>query len=171
MNALALILAVARAEVVAFSAWAMSVFAETGGGDAPSGVVIDLLNLQWWQTLIGIIGLLGLSPAPWLLGLAAGRIQFTAAAEARHQRELAAQTKRHEREMEAQRQYHADVLASRDQRYSDLQGTLAKSREGQDLLREQNEKLTDALVDSTEVLKVTNHALVEFNEIAKQATT
>lgn len=42
---------------------------------------MTLENLQWWQALFAILAGLGLSPAPWILGLAVGRLQFSAPAE------------------------------------------------------------------------------------------
>lgn len=42
---------------------------------------VTIPPLEWWQALAAIIGAFGLSPAPWILGLAFGRLQFSAPAE------------------------------------------------------------------------------------------
>lgn len=130
--------------------------------------MIDLLNLQWWQGLVAIVGILGLSPAPWLLGLATGKIQFTGRADIAHQRELTARSEGYDREKLALETYHANVLASRDQRYADLQAAKEAIEAAYELQRKRSEQMADALADSTEVLRVTNHVLVEFTKAARE---
>lgn len=136
-----------------------------GGG---GGAVIDLLDLQWWQGLVAIIGILGLSPAPWLLGLVSGKIQFTGRADLAHQRELTARSEAFDREKAALVAYHTDVLAARDQRYADLQAAKTAIEDAYELQRKRSEQMADALTDSTEVLRVTNHVLVEFTKAARE---
>lgn len=122
------------------------------GGQAPQpGLVVDLLNLQWWQALVGIVGLLGLSPAPWLLGLATNRIQFTAPAQAEKQRALD----------EKDRHYQA-LIAEKD-----------KTSEGYRLAAEKNKEradhVTDAALDMTRVIEANTHVIASVNEIAREA--
>lgn len=47
-------------------------------------------DLEWWQTLAAVVGALGLSPAPWIFGLALGRLQFSAPAERAYNARLSA---------------------------------------------------------------------------------
>ena len=54
------------------------------GVDLETDMVIDLLDLQWWQIVVGLVGVLGFSPAPWILGLATNKLQFTSTADANY---------------------------------------------------------------------------------------
>lgn len=46
-------------------------------------MTIDLANLEWWQTLVGIIGVIGLSPAPWITALLLNKLMTRAQHEDR----------------------------------------------------------------------------------------
>jgi hypothetical protein len=155
---------------------------ETGGGSplAPS-LVIDLLDLQWWQLLLGITAAAGLSPAPWLLGLARNKIQFTGPADAAHQKQLAEAEEAHDRELAArdaasdrERQaliaYHATLDAAKDQRYADLEVANQRNIEAAEAQRVRADTVTEALTESSQALKMTSHILQELKRSAEEVT-
>ena len=131
-----------------------------GSGSTGPGFMVDLLDVQWWQGIIGIIVLLGLSPAPWILGLAVGRIQFTKASDAAHARELAAREKGWSEEKAALENYHVALTAERQQRYSDLQVAHEQQRVRADTM-------TTALAESTAVITSVGHIMHEITNAAK----
>lgn len=156
------------------------VVADVGGGQGPA-LVIDLLNLQWWQQLGIVLTAFGLSPAPWILGLALGRIQFTKVAAEAHQREIAALKEGHTRELESLRstakqerdqliEYHKNVVTGKDERYSDLEEAHSTTLAALEAQRLRAETLTDALSESTNALQMTNHILVEMKRSAEEVT-
>ncbi len=127
-----------------------------GGG---GGVVIDLLNLQWWQTLIALLAAAGLSPAPWILGLATNKIQFTAVADATYEKRLA--------ELQA---YHEDLSRVKDQRYADLEATAKKNEQAVQIERERADNATKALAESTDVARMATHVIEEMRQAAQEVT-
>lgn len=152
----------------------MSLIAHAAGeeGTTPGNgtVVIDLLNMQWWQGLSALIVALGLSPAPWILGLATGKIQFTATADAAHQRELAARKEAYEEQVEQNQKYHETVLASRDERYQDLVKANQRNIEVAEQQKQRGDKLEAALAQSTAVIGQTNHILLELKGAAEEVS-
>jgi len=158
------------------------VTAEAGsGGDTTPQLVIDLFNLQWWQALGALAVALGLSPAPWILGLAVNRLQFTKTAEAAHQREIDEMKAAHERELtarersyESQRaqllEYHGTVIAAKEQRYADLERTNQRNVEVAESQRKRADEVTAALAESTKAVQMTNHVLEELRRSAEEAT-
>lgn len=134
------------------------------GGGSPTGpITFNLLDIQWWQAFIGLLVLLGLSPAPWILGLAVGRIQFTKTAEEAHQRELAAREKGWTEERSALVAYHESLTAERQQRYSDLQVAHEQQRLRADTM-------TDALAESTAVIRSVGRVMDEITNAAKEVS-
>lgn len=114
-----------------------------------------MFQLEWWQAVVAIIGVLGLSPAPWLLGLANNRIQFTRAADAAHARELAAQSG-----------YHAAILQEKDKAYGELKESQVGYKTATKIERERANKATDALGDVATTLEVVVHLLNSLDEAA-----
>ncbi len=133
-------------------------------------LVLDILDLQWWQILVGIIGVLGLSPAPWILGLATGKIQFTSVADEAHKRELAARKEGWEDEKTALIAYHQGLMGAEKLRYSDLQLANERNIEVAEQQRERADAMTSALAQSTEALENTNHILTELTSAAREVT-
>lgn len=125
-----------------------------GGG---GGVVIDLLNLQWWQTLIAVLAAAGLSPAPWILGLATNKIQFTSTADANYEKRIAEIT-----------EHHDDLVALKDQRYADLEATAQKNERAAAIEKERADAATAALAESTEVVRMTGHIIQELRQAAQE---
>jgi hypothetical protein len=128
---------------------------DQGGG---SGLVIDLLNLQWWQAFVGLVILLGLSPAPWLTGLAIGRIQFAGPAAAEKERALAEQKRHYEALMDVQQE-----------RYSELQEANKKNVEAAERERNRADSATDAALQVAQVIEANNHVLESMNQVAREA--
>lgn len=134
-------------------------------------MLIDLANLQWWQALIGIAGVLGLSPAPWLLGMARGKIQFTGLAQAEHQARTDDLKAHHAAAVaELVRHYEAELKSAGRQ--------LDEMRESRDYYRaarleevKAREALTEQLVESTEVGRLAVHALQSLEVVAREAST
>lgn len=137
------------------------VLTEVGGGGSggdPS-LNIDLLDLQWWQILVGILGVLGFSPAPWILGLATNKLQFTSTAEANFA--LRAQEMR----------THYDALAAeKDKAYTALEGTVAKVEQAGAIDRQTAAISTEALAESTEVTKMAIHVVNELRQAAQEVS-
>ena len=133
---------------------------EEGGGGGGSTLVLNLLDLQWWQTLVIVLGAAGLSPAPWILGLATHRIQFTAAAEANYEKRVAEHAE------------HYDALvAVKDQRYADLEAAAQKNERALELEKERADTAMGALVKSTEVAEMTVHVIQELRQAAQEVDT
>lgn len=138
-------------------------FADVGGGTGPSGIYIDVTNLQAWQVLVAIAGALGLSCAPWLLGLAADRVGFTKPMRAEFARQLAAKDTVHEDAMKERDRHWATVLEMQQARYADLEAANVIERDRAD-------RATGALVEMTEVVRASTHALNSLNQVAREVT-
>ncbi|AYD87375.1 hypothetical protein SEA_VALENTINIPUFF_80 [Microbacterium phage ValentiniPuff] len=143
---------------------------EEGGTPQNGTLVIDLLNMQWWQALGAFIAALGISPAPWLLGLATGKIQFTSTADAAHARELAAREKAYEDQLAQMEKYHGTVVAQKDERYDDLVRTNARNIEVADQQKARGDKLEDALTQAAVVIEQNSHVLLELKQSAEEVT-
>lgn len=143
-------------------------FLEVGNGNEAPAFVIDLLDIQWWQAAVAIIVGLGLSPAPWILGLAVGRIQFTRVANEAHQRELDARKEAFYAQLAARDKYHADLMDQEKQRYADLEKINEKNAEAAEEQRRRADSMTDALVDATEAIRAGNHIINEFTRAARE---
>jgi hemoglobin-like flavoprotein len=115
-------------------------------------VVVDLLNLQWWQAAVGVLVALGLSPAPWLAALATGRLQFAAPALAEKERALAEQ-KRH---------YEA-LIAEKDK-------TSETNRIAAEKNKDRADQVTDAALGMAKVIEANTHVIASVNEIAREAS-
>lgn len=141
--------------------------APDGGG---GGVFIDLANLQFWQTLIGILGLAGLSPAPWLLGLATGKIQFTAVARKDFERQIAEKDAAHARELAARDLYHQGLMTGERQRYADLERANEANKTAAELNKARADEVTDAALDMVKVVEASNHVMRSIQK-AEQIVT
>lgn len=134
------------------------------------GIYIDLVQIQIWQALIAIAVGLGLSPAPWILGLAVGRIQFTKVADAAHARELSRVTEAHDRELAEQKRHYDALLALESARYSELSASNRANAEAVEKHRTRAEEVTNAALNMTEVIAANTHVIGQLNEVAREAT-
>lgn len=132
---------------------------DVGGG--PSGIYVDLLNLQWWQGLVAIVGILGLSPAPWLTGLALNRIQFAGPARKDFERQMTEKDTVHEKALTEQARHYEALLEFHRTRYDDLD-------KSNSIHEERADKLTDAAFQMTEVVKANSHVMASLNEVARE---
>ncbi len=130
-------------------------------------MLVDLANLEWWQTLIGIAVGLGLSPAPWLLGMAFGRIQFSAPARATYDERVADLKAQHADAVKALTTYHAEVLTERDGRYAELKQSRDYYREARIVERDRADKVTDQLAEALELARLNTHLLQSLDEATK----
>lgn len=121
-------------------------------GPGQGGIVVDLLNLQWWQTVVGLIVLLGLSPAPWLTALAMNRLQFTGPAKAEKDRAL-----------EEQKRHYEALMAEKEK-------TSETNRAAAEKQRERADQVTDAALGMTRVIEANTHVIASVNEIAREAS-
>lgn len=135
------------------------VLTEVGGGGTSGGLNIDLMDMQWWQALIAILGILGLSPAPWILGLATNKIQFTSTADANYAL----------RSQEMRDNYDA-LVAVKDQRYSDLEATTLKTERAAATDKQTAATSVEALAESTEVTKMAVHIVQELRQAAQEVS-
>lgn len=127
--------------------------------DGNGGVFVDIANLQWWQTLLGILGVAGLSPAPWILGLATGKIQFTAVARKDFDRQLVEKDAAHQRELAARDLYHQGLMAGEKQRYADLERANQANTAAAERNRERADEVTDAALEMTKVVEANTHIM------------
>ncbi|QUE25337.1 hypothetical protein SEA_FIZZLES_42 [Microbacterium phage Fizzles] len=127
-----------------------------GGGSEPS-LTIDLLDLQWWQILVGILGVLGFSPAPWILGLATNKIQFTVTADANYEK----------RAQEMRDNYDA-LVAEKDARYHDLDARFQKVEQAAATDRQTVSTVSAALAESTDLGKMAIHVIDEMRQAAQE---
>lgn len=131
------------------------------------GLYIDLLNLQWWQTLFVILAALGLSPAPWIAGLIANRIQFTSVARKDFERQITDMNKAHARELAARDAYHQGLMTGQLQRYADLERSNTANAAAAERERARADEVTDAALALGEVLEANVHALASIGEAAE----
>lgn len=150
------------------TAWVMalaaSILSEVNQG---AGLYVDLLNLQWWQALAAIAGVLGLSPAPWLLGLATNKLQFTSIARKDFERQIAEINAAHERELTARNAYHQGLMTGQQQRYSDLERSNAANAAAAERERARAEEVTDAALELADVLRANIHVMASIDKAAE----
>lgn len=121
-------------------------------------MIVDLANLEWWQAFVGILVALGLSPAPWILGLALGRIQFTGPARADFAARVADINAAHA-ESRADLIKHHDEL---DKAHADALGEMTNQR---------NYYRDARIVEADRATKATETSAEVAREAAKLATT
>jgi hypothetical protein len=150
-----------------------------GAAGEPS-LTVDLLNLEAWQAVIGVLVALGLSPAPWILGLALGRIQFTGPAERGYTARTEELKQAHAREVESMKaaakealagavEHHTHLIAEKDARYAELKESRDYYRKARLEERDRADAATVQLLDSVEVAKASMQALTALDEAAKDA--
>ena len=136
-----------------------------------TGLIVDLANLQAWQVIVGLVGVLGLSPAPWILGLALGRIQFSGPAQREADARVSDLKEQHARELASQAAYHAGIITAKDDRYADL----LESRDGYKaatvIERERAAKLADALSEYSAMGKLVVHTIKSLQQAASEEVT
>lgn len=132
--------------------------------------MIDLGNLEWWQAFIGIVAALGLSPAPWILGLAIGRIQFTAPAERITEKRIADLKSAHAAETAELVRHHAELADEKDARYGELKESRDYYRDARIVERDRADKVTDSLAEALELARLNAHLLESLDETAKDGT-
>lgn len=146
----------------------------------PSGSFwVDLANLDWWSKAIILVGTLGLSPAPWLAGLAAGRLQFSGVARKDFERQLAEQAKGYERQLSDQDAAHArEIQALTDQsaalmdihreRYAESEAARKLNAKAAEVERERADQATGKLVDIIPVVRSVQHFMESQFEAARE---
>lgn len=123
------------------------------------GLFIDVLNLQWWQVLVGGAVALGLSPAPWITALATGRLLFRADLE----RQLKAKDEEHARAI-AQAQSNYETLRAVDrERYDELKLAHATTALALEAERSRSDEVTDGLLGMGAVVEANTHVLQSFH--------
>lgn len=133
-------------------------------------MTVDLANLEWWQALIGILGALGLSPAPWILGLATGRIQFAGPAQAVFDARVADLKAQHADAVAALTTYHNTVLEGQAARYAELKESRDYYRTARVEERDRADKVTDQLAEVAELARLAVHAIESLDEASKDVT-
>lgn len=153
-------------------------------------MLVDVADIQWWQTLIAIIVALGLSPGPWVLGLAFGRLQFSKPAAADYNQRVAdlkeqhatsnaaiiqahatstdAVVKAHEVVIAALVKNHADAIAGYTERIEDLKKSLSKMDDARNVERDRAHAATEMLGRAVEAVEVSNHLLDSLGQVAKE---
>lgn len=115
------------------------------------------LTLEWWQTLVAILGVLGLSPAPWLLGLATGRLQFTTPADRVYEARAAELAK-----------HHDEIQAMHLSRYEDMKRSRDGWREAVEVERTRADRATATATEAMEAIKVANHFYEAFTQVTQE---
>lgn len=132
-------------------------FADVNNPNGPS-LVIDVFDLQWYQTLSLLLAGLGLSPAPWLLGLATNRIQFTGPANAEKNRAL-----------EEQKRHYDALLAVEIKRYDALDKSNEKNASAAETERKRADYVTDAILEIKDVVEANTHVIASVHQVAREA--
>jgi hypothetical protein len=130
-------------------------------------MLIDIADLQWWQTLVAIIGVLGLSPAPWLIGMAFGRIQFSKPAQQAYDARVADLKSQHAEAITALTTYHSGVLEEKDARYAELKESRDYYRTARIEERDRADKATEQLMEVTELTKLTVRTIQSLGEASE----
>lgn len=142
----------------------------------------DITDIQWWQALIAVISGLGLSPAPWLLGLATGKIQFTDPAQASfdgrvadlkasHVEALNEQDKNHERYTDELIAHH-NILRSMDQdRYDEMKQSRDGYRTAAREQRDRADRATESAAQAVEAVQATNHLLESLAIVSREVVS
>lgn len=154
--------------------------AETNPNPTCTGICLDLLDLEWWQTLFVLLGALGLSPAPWIAGLSIGRIQFSGVARKDFERQLTEQAAGFERQLTEKDAAHARELAARDtyheglmvqerQRYADSEKAREINAAAAETEKQRAERATNVLVEMTEVVAAAQHFMRSQLEAGERA--
>lgn len=131
-------------------------------------MIVDLANLEWWQTLAAIVGVLGLSPAPWILGLALGRIQFSKPTQVDYDKRVADLKEQHATSATALASFHADQLGQRDERIAELKTSLDKMSEARNVERNRADTATAMLGRAVDAVEVSNHLLESLSQAAQK---
>lgn len=126
------------------------------------------LDLQWWQSVVAIVAALGLSPAPWILGLALGRITFTATAQAAHTRLELALTSGHTAAIAELTMHYAERDRIRDEANEDREAQ--HSRELTDVRQSRDYYREARIVESNRANKATEQLADVAGEAGKIAT-
>jgi hypothetical protein len=143
-----------------------------GASGTPTGptLIVDLLSMQWWQAFALFAAGVGLSPAPWLLGMARDKIAFTVPMRAAHERRVEELKANHARELEERDRHHAAELATRQEAFADMVVSRDYYRKAR--LEEQSraDKASGALAEATaELGRLTSQVLRAFDEVAKES--
>lgn len=136
-------------------------------------------SLEWWHQLAILAGLVGFSPAPWMAGLVANKIQFTSVAAAAHQRELEAKNEAHARELEARDlthsreldakdSYHKSLMTGEKERYATLELSNEANRLAAEKQQARADELTDAVFGIVEVVRASSHVISAVNEVTQE---
>jgi hypothetical protein len=143
------------------------------------------LDIQWWQALIGIVVALGLSPAPWILGLATGKIQFASTGDKmlatlkeahallvtslKDAAALAVTTLReaHSVALAELAKHYGELASAKDQAYAEMKESRDYYRRARLEERDRADKVTDQLAESTELAKLAVQFLSVADEAAK----
>jgi hypothetical protein len=150
------VLAVVLGAIIASTGSMVGAMADVNPGPT---LMVDLFDLQWYQSLGLLLAGLGLSPAPWLLGLATNRIQFTGPAEKEKQRAL-----------EEQKRHYEALLASEARRYSDLEKSNEQNAAAAKTERTRADFVTDAVLEIKEVVEANTHVIASVHQVAREAT-
>lgn len=151
---------------------------------------IVLPGFDWWQGLVILIGALGLSPAPWILGLAFNRIQFTKTATELHDQRVAELKEGHARELDAAKasaavavttatnaavtaidmatKHHQELSAAKDAAYAEMRQSRDYYREARLAEQARANAATDQLADMAELAKANLQALRALDEVVKE---
>lgn len=132
----------------------------------PATVFIDL---QWWQGLAVLLGALGLSPAPWLLGLATNRLQFTGPAAKAYEDRIAELTRAHAAAIAEIVAHHAMLVGVKDTQYAEMKESRNYYREARLAEIDRADKATDQLAEVVDVVKANVQFLDAFDKAAQDA--
>lgn len=141
-------------------------------------MIVDLADLQWWQALLAIIGILGLSPAPWLLGVATGKIQFTAPAQKNFDERVAElkaslaltlseKDSTHEKFTRELVAHHEDLQQRDAEKYAEMKASRDGYRIATKEQRERADRATETAAQAVEAVQTTNHLLASLKVVSE----
>lgn len=143
-------------------------------------MIVDLANLEAWQGFVALLGVLGLSPAPWLLGMALNRIQFTAPAEKAYAERTTELKEAHAITVDNLKaahsaaiaeivNHHAQLVAVKDTQYAELKESRNYYRQARLAEADRADKATDQLAEVVEVVKANVQLLDAFDKAVQEA--
>lgn len=136
--------------------------------DDPATIFVDL---AWWQGAVAILAALGLSPAPWLIGLATNRLQFTGPAAAAYEARVAELTRAHAAAIAEIVAHHARLIDVKDTQYSEMKESRNYYRAARLAEVDRADKATDQLAGVVEVVKANVQLLDAFDKAVQEVRT
>jgi len=132
---------------------------------AASDALLTVPSLEWWQALVALAAAVGLSPAPWLFGMARDKIAFTAPMRAAFETRVEEIKAAHARELAERDRHHAAELQSRADVATEVKESRELMRIAHSEEQDRADRATAALAETAaKTANLTGYLLEAFNE-------